>query len=151
VRSCWYRAFLEAPGGRRVQSPDELLSLCDGLTGIQRAGCVTGASLIGPADPRDQLAVCAALAARDQLDCARGTTVQNILSYPGALSVELVNDCRHLKVANACYRWLGRVIGVFSNGAFRKTGCPKLATPAGRKGCRAGVDGLDDGPLITFS
>jgi hypothetical protein len=151
VRSCWYRAFLEAPGGKRIQGPGELQALCDGLTGIQRAGCITGASLIGPADPREQLAICNALAEQDQLDCVRGAKVQNILSYPGALSVELVDDCAHLKVADQCYRWLGRVIGVFSNGKFKRTGCPKLATPAARKGCRAGVDGMDDGPLITFS
>jgi hypothetical protein len=151
VRSCWYRSFLEAGGGKRVQSPEELVALCDGLAGIQRAGCITGASLIGPADPRDQLSICSALAVSDQLDCVRGTKVQNLLSYPGELSVELVNDCGNLKAANACYRWLGRVIGVFSNGKFKQTGCPKLSTPAARKGCIAGVNGMGDGPLITFS
>jgi hypothetical protein len=43
------------------------------------------------------------------------------------------------------------VIGVFSNGAFKRTGCPKLATPAARRNCAAGVKGMDDGPLVTFS
>jgi len=151
VRSCWYRSFLEAGGGKRVQSPAELEQLCDGLAGIQRAGCVTGASLIGPADPREQLQICAALPRADQLDCVRGAKVQNILSYPGQLAVELVDGCGRLKAANACARWLGRVIGVFSNGAFKRTGCPKLATPAARRSCAAGVNGMDDGPLVTFS
>jgi hypothetical protein len=151
VRSCWYRSFLEAGGGKRVQSPQELEQLCAGLSGIQHAGCVTGASLIGPADPRDQLSICSAVPVKDQLDCVRGTKVQNILSYPAALSIELVNNCGNLKAANACYRWLGRVIGVFSNGKFKQTGCPKLSTPAARKGCAQGVDSMDDGPLITFS
>jgi hypothetical protein len=134
-----------------VQSPEELEGLCTGLTGIQRAGCITGASLVGPADPRSQLGICAALPRGDQLDCVRGTKVQNLLSYPGELSVELVDGCRRLDVANACARWLGRVIGVFSNGAFKRTGCPKLSTPAARRSCVAGVDGMDDGPLVTFS
>jgi hypothetical protein len=151
VRSCWYRSFLEAGGGKRVQSAEELEALCAGLAGIQHAGCVTGASLIGPADPRDQLSICSAVPAADQLDCVRGTKVQNLLSYPGELSVELVNDCGNLKAAGACYRWLGRVIGVFSDGKFKRTGCPKLSTPAARKGCTAGVNGMADGPLITFS
>ena len=52
--------------------------------------------------------------------------------------------------ANACYRWLGQVIGVFSNGKFQQTGCPKLSTPAARRGCAQGVDSMD-GPLVTFS
>src|SRR4051794_22506400 len=151
VRSCWYRSFLEAGGGKRVQSAEELEALCAGLAGIQHAGCVTGASLIGPADPRDQLSICAAVPVADQLDCVRGTKVQNLLSYPGELSVELVNGCGKLKAAAACYRWLGRVIGVFSDGKFKRTGCPKLSTPAARKGCTAGVNGMGDGPLITFS
>jgi hypothetical protein len=151
VRSCWYRSFLEAGGGKRVQSPAELEQLCDNLAGIQRAGCVTGASLIGPADPREQLKICAALPRADQLDCVRGAKVQNILSYPGQLAVELVDGCGRLKTANACTRWLGRVIGVFSNGAFKRTGCPKLSTPAARRSCAAGVNGMDEGPLVTFS
>ena len=151
VRSCWYRSFLEAGGGKRVQSPAELEQLCDNLAGIQRAGCVTGAALIGPADPREQLKICAALPRADQLDCVRGTKVQNILSYPGQLAIELVDGCGRLKTANACTRWLGRVIGVFSNGAFKRTGCPKLSTPAARRSCAAGVNGMDEGPLVTFS
>ena len=37
----------------------QIEELCGGLEGLQRHACVTGASVIGPPDPRNQLAVCA--------------------------------------------------------------------------------------------
>jgi hypothetical protein len=48
-----------------------------------------------------------------------------------------------------CYRWLGKVLGVVSNGEIRETGCAELARAA-RRACEAGVDSMD-GPLVTFS
>ena len=64
VRPCWYRAFVETESGKRVQSPEDIEALCGGLDGLQRQACVTGASVIGPPDPRNQLLVCNALAGR---------------------------------------------------------------------------------------
>ncbi len=61
VRPCWYRAFVETASGTRVQGPEDFEKLCGGLEGLQREACVTGASVIGPPDPRNQLLVCAAL------------------------------------------------------------------------------------------
>jgi hypothetical protein len=43
------------------------------------------------------------------------------------------------------------LVGVFSDGKFKRTGCPKRSTPAARRSCIAGVNGMGDGPLITFS
>ena len=56
---------------------------------------MTGAIVIGPPDPRNQLAVCAALEADDQdiAACIRGTKVQNLINYPAELQVELIKDC----------------------------------------------------------
>ena len=52
VRPCWYRAFVDdRPGGRRRLGM-HLDVLCDGLHGLQRAACITGAALIGRPTPR---------------------------------------------------------------------------------------------------
>ena len=80
VRPCWYRAFLEnRPAGFRVETPADIEDLCDGLDGLQREGCVTAASVIGPADPAEQLLICARLrVASDAANCVRGAKVANL-------------------------------------------------------------------------
>ena len=61
VRPCWYRAFLETrPDGFQIEAPRDLEDLCEGLEGVQREGCITGAAVIGPPDPAAQLEICAA-------------------------------------------------------------------------------------------
>ena len=58
VRPCWYRAFVDnRPAGLQVAASDDLDALCSGLEGLQRQACVTAASVIGPADPADQLRI----------------------------------------------------------------------------------------------
>ena len=56
-----------------------------GLEGLQRQACVTGASVIGPPDPRQParrlLRRCEA--DTDVVACIRGTKVQNLLNVPG--------------------------------------------------------------------
>jgi hypothetical protein len=49
-----------------------------------------------------------------------------------------------------CYRWLGKTLGVVSDGTFDTTGCPELPTAAARRACVAGVKSME-GPLVTFS
>jgi len=153
VRTCWYRAFVETTDGTITQSPQDFEELCGGLEGLQRAACVTGAIVVGPADPRAQLRLCSAL--RDGTDvsaCIRGTKVQNLLAYPDELRLQLIQDCGQFKgtMATTCYRWLGKVLGVISDGAFRTDGCPQLSPAAARRACVAGVNSMD-GPLVTFS
>ena len=47
-----YRAFLETrPDGFQIEAPRDLEDLCDGLEGVQREGCITGAAVIGPRLP----------------------------------------------------------------------------------------------------
>ena len=60
VRPCWYRAFVDdRPEGIVVDSAIHLDVLCRDLAGLQREACITGAAVIGPADPEQQLALCA--------------------------------------------------------------------------------------------
>ena len=56
VRPCWYRAFVDdRPEGIVVDSAIHLDVLCRDLDGLQREACITGAAVIGPADPEQQL------------------------------------------------------------------------------------------------
>ena len=154
VRPCWYRAFVETANGTRVESAAQFEELCGGLTGLQRHACVTGASVIGPPDPRNQLTVCASLEdVQDVEACIRGTKVQNLLNFDPQLQVDLIQDCNKTfqgAIALTCDRWLGKTLGVISDGKFKTTGCPKLPLPSARKACVAGVKSMD-GPLVTFS
>ena len=154
VRVCWYRSFVETAQGTRVESGDQLDGLCAGLAGLQRVSCITGASVIGPPDPVDQLRVCSGLdQVSDVVACIRGTKVQNLINYPAKLSVELIQQCNEIfngSLATACNRWLGKTLGVVSDGRFRTTGCPKLSTAQARRACVQGVKSME-GPLVTFS
>ncbi|RKQ91108.1 hypothetical protein C8N24_0925 [Solirubrobacter pauli] len=154
VRVCWYRSFVETAKGTRMESGAQIDEACSGLDSLQRQACVTGASVIGPPDPVNQLAVCAGLEAdSDVVACIRGTKVQNLMNYPPEMSVDLIKACNTTfrgSLAIACDRWLGKTLGVVSDGEFRTTGCPKLQTAAARKACVAGVKSME-GPLVTFS
>jgi hypothetical protein len=154
VRTCWYRAFVETrEEAGAVATPEDVERLCGGLDGLQRAACVTGAIVIGPPDPRGQLAVCDSLSVdTDIAACIRGTKVQNLINYPDDLQVELIKDCRIFggQMSLTCYRWLGKTLGVLSDGGFATKGCPELSPAAARRACVAGVKSME-GPLVTFS
>jgi hypothetical protein len=153
VRPCWYRAFIDSrPDGFQIVSAEEIDSVCEDLDGLQREACVTAASVIGPSDPAQQLALCADLP--DPLDaenCVRGTKVQNLLDAPIDTFVELIGGCRRLRGAPraACYRWLGKTLSVLTDGEFATAGCPKLRAAA-RRECEAGARSMDEA-LVTFS
>ena len=154
VRPCWYRAFVDnRPEGAPVESPEELDALCDGLGGLQRSACVTGASVIGPADPAEQLLICAGLAEpSDAESCVRGIKVQNLLEYPTSAHVDLISRCAVFIGAPraACFRWLGKTLAVLTDGKFARAGCPRLETARARQLCSAGARGME-GALVTFS
>jgi hypothetical protein len=151
VRACWYRAFLEnRPAGFRVGTPADVEDLCAGLDGLQRAGCVTAASVIGPPDPAEQLRICARLdAPSDAASCVRGAKVQNLQDAPVEAYVRLIGGCERFAVTarGACYRWLGKVLAVLTDGEFGRTGCPRVR---GRRECEAGARSMDEA-LVTFS
>jgi hypothetical protein len=154
VRPCWYRAFVDnRPEGIVVDSAEHLDVLCEGLDGLQRQACVTGAAVIGPADPAVQLELCAALDdPSDAAGCIRGTKTQNLLGSPASDFVRLIGRCERFAGAtrSGCYRWLGKAIAVLTDGAFEQTGCPKLAAPDARRSCVAGARTMEDA-LVTFS
>lgn len=154
VRPCWYRAFVDnRPEGIVIDSPEHLDVLCEGLDGLQREACVTGAAVIGPADPAVQLELCAGLNdPADAAGCIRGTKTQNLLGRPVSDFVRLIARCELFAGATraGCYRWLGKAIAVLTDGAFEQTGCPKLAGADARRNCRAGARTMEDA-LVTFS
>jgi hypothetical protein len=154
VRPCWYRAFLEnRPAGFRVETPADITDLCDGLAGLQRGGCVTAASVIGPPDPAEQLEICRRLRnPSDAANCVRGTKVPNLQDAPAETHVRLVGGCERFApaVRGACYRWLGKTLSVLTDGEFGRTGCPQLAGARARRECEAGARSMDEA-LVTFS
>jgi hypothetical protein len=154
VRACWYRAWIEnRPATFEVRAPEDLDALCRGLAGLQRSGCITGASVIGPPDPADQLRLCARLAsAADAESCVRGTKVQHLLRRPPRALVRLVDGCARFAAPtrDACHRWLGRVAAVLTDGAFARDGCPRLRDAPARRACAAGAAAMGEA-LETFS
>jgi hypothetical protein len=153
VRPCWYRAFLEnRPAGFRVASASDIDDLCDGIEGLQREGCVTAASLIGPPDPAEQLRICARMrSVTDSASCVRGTKVQNLQDAPTEAYVRLIGGCERFKPAprGACYRWLGKTLAVLTDGEFERAGCTQLESGP-RRECEAGARAMEDA-LVTFS
>jgi hypothetical protein len=154
VRPCWYRAFLETrPEGFVVEAAEDLDDLCEDLDGVQRSGCITGASVIGPSDPFAQLRLCAALeAAGDAVSCVRGTKAQNLLDARPGTFVRLIEGCSSFAPAarGGCYQWLGKAITVVTDGRFGRTGCPRLGAADARRWCAEGARTIDEA-LVTFS
>jgi hypothetical protein len=154
VRPCWYRVFLEnRAAGFELETPRDLEDLCDGLEGVQRAGCITAGALIGPPDPAAQLRICARLgAASDSESCVRGTKVQNLRGAATREYVALIEGCGRFAAdaRAACYRWLGKALAVITDGRFERSGCPRIADSDARRHCREGARQMD-GALVTFS
>ena len=76
-RPCWYRFFWERMPDASVETSKDFLDLCRGLEGLQRAGCIGGASLLvaGRRGPVEHAQLCATLSGSDTLDCLRGINV----------------------------------------------------------------------------
>jgi hypothetical protein len=154
VRPCWYRAFLEnRTEGFQLDTPEDLESLCAGLRGLQRSGCITAASLIGPPDPAAQLEMCADLGdPADAAACVRGTKVQNLLEASTDVYVRLIGRCERFAAPTraACYRWLGKALAVVTDGEFGREGCARLRGAEARRECKEGASRVEDA-LVTFS
>jgi hypothetical protein len=154
VRPCWYRSFLENRNeGFELEAPEDLESLCEGLDGVQRGGCITAASLIGPPDPAAQLDICARLGdPTDASDCVRGTKVQNLLDAPTGAYLRLIERCERFAggARAACYRWLGKALAVVTDGGFGREGCPRLRPARARQQCEEGARRMEEA-LVTFS
>jgi len=140
VRPCWYRYFLERPIGLPIRDAADLQRTCRGLRGIQRFGCISGATLELSSDPFEQLHACRQLRGLDARACVRGVADQALAGEPQR-QLELIRMCR----TTDCYAWLGRTLAVVTNGRFR---CGALAR--GRSACEAGASRMR-AALVTFS
>jgi hypothetical protein len=151
VRPCWFRYFLELPPKRLPANAAGVRSLCHGLAGVQRVGCISAASLITSADPFRQLSICARLNRPDSVSCLYGISVQNLSDARGARRVALIDRCGRLvhRARGACYTWLGTGLTIVTNGRFRERGCPFIV-PGGRSPCLAGARRTNEA-LVTFS
>jgi hypothetical protein len=152
VRPCWYRAFIDDRPDEPIASAADILALCDGLAGLQRQACITAASVVGPPDPRVQLSFCTELDGEDAVSCIRGTKVQNLIVSPPEDHVALIRGCDGFAAETrlACYRWLGTVLAVLTDGEFEQYGCKSLADGPARRACLRGAGEIDE-PLVTFS
>jgi hypothetical protein len=148
--ACWYRYWIEQAPGPVVLDATDLLGLCRGLEGRQRAGCVAGGAKAVYDTPVAQTRLCAKLRAADALACLRGVENQE---YAGHLRRELAlfRECARMPLGarSGCAAWFGRTFNVVSNGRFLVEGCPRLA-PAARAACRAGARRWLE-PLVSFS
>jgi hypothetical protein len=140
VRPCWYRYFLERPIGLPIRDAADLRRTCRGLQGIQRFGCISGATLELSSDPFEQIHVCRRLRGPDARACVRGVADQALAGEP-ARQLALIRLCGTAD----CYAWLGRTLAVVTNGSFR---CAALVR--GRSACEAGAARIG-AALVTFS
>jgi hypothetical protein len=151
VRACWYRAFMESPPNRALNTSTDVVAVCAGLSALQRKGCITGASAIFESGrPDRQVRGCATLAPTDRIPCARGVATQDLMTKPTAAQVRLVRLCdRFGAQRSGCVAWLAKALNVDTNGVFLTKGCPALSA-ADRRACRLGAASWR-GPLETFS
>jgi hypothetical protein len=152
-RPCWYRYFWERRQSATAQRSEDVVRLCKGIEGEQRAGCIGGASLLLARvhDPAYHAHLCGELSAVDALNCLRGVNVP-VLAGDRYEQLRLIRECAdHPKATrNGCYSWFGRTLNVVTNGKFESGGCRKLGTADARAACVAGARKYDE-PLGTFS
>ncbi len=152
VRQCWYRAFVDNRPPGAIQSGRDVDQLCQALQGLQREGCITAATVIGPADPNSQFSLCYGFNGKEALACVRGLKLQNLLGASNEEYAAVLDRCGALQeeVRLDCYRWLGKTVAVLTDGGFETDGCPLLEDPRAREACAEGARTMDE-PLVTFS
>jgi len=147
--ACWYRYWIEQAPGPIIVEPGDLLRLCRGLTGAQRAGCIAGAGKDVYDTPVAQARLCARLAAAaDALACLRGVANQEYAGQPRR-ELALFRDCARMPAGarTGCAEWLGKTFNVLENGRFLRSGCPHVRLAAA---CARGARSWTE-PLVTFS
>jgi hypothetical protein len=147
---CWYRYFLEQVPAPAISTGADVERTCRGLGGLQRRGCVAGASLELQQPPLQQTRLCGRLPAADAVPCLRGVGVQATTGRPAAQRA-LLAACRRFPAAarSGCVSWFGLTLQLVTDGRFLVDGCPHL--PAGdRAACVAGARRAH-GPIVTFS
>ena len=152
VRQCWYRAFVDNRPATTIDGAAAVQRLCQGLEGLQLEGCITAATVIGPADPRAQFALCYGFQGSAALACVRGLKLQNLLGASNELYASVLERCASLQEAVRldCYRWLGKAAAVLTDGKFETGGCRLLERKDAERACVEGARSME-GPLVTFS
>jgi hypothetical protein len=152
-RPCWYRYFWEREAAMRVYTADDVLAACDDLEGLERAGCVGGASLLvsRERDPVDHARVCTELSGTDTYNCLRGVNVP-ALDGKSFEQLRLLNTCGGLpsETRSWCFNWISRTLSVVTDGAFAKGACAQLDDERDRVSCTVGSKRTSR-PLRTFS
>ena len=150
VRACWFRFFLENPPAHRITIADGIRRLCRRLSGLQRSGCISAASLIVSSDPFEQIDVCRQLAGTDIVDCVRALAVQAVVGKPRQ-QMRLIRTCSEVakSARPGCFAWLGRTLSIVTNGTFRAS-CSTFRLRGRREACAAGAQ-RTEAPLVTFS
>lgn len=152
-RPCWYRYFWERKASTRVYAVGDILGLCTSTKETQRAGCVSGASLLvsRERDPVDHARVCSELTGTDTYNCLRGVNVP-ALAGRRFEQLRLIRTCGDLPTETRwwCYAWFGRTLAVLTDGAFQTAGCAQLEPEHARVSCSAGGARMGR-PLRTFS
>jgi hypothetical protein len=152
-RPCWYRYFWEREASERVYTAEDILAACKDPQGLERAGCLGGASLLvsRERDPVDHARVCTELSGTDTYNCLRGV---NIPALDGKRfeQLRLLNICGDLPgdTRSWCFNWVSRTLSVVTDGAFAKRACAQLADARDRTSCLVGSRRTSR-PLRTFS
>jgi hypothetical protein len=78
--------------------------------------------------------------------------VQNLIASPPEELVALVRRSDGFPGVTRveCYRWLGKVSAVLTDGAFEQFGCRAVPDTRSRRACVQGTRQIDE-PLVTFS
>jgi hypothetical protein len=152
VRGCWYRALLERPPAKPIESKRDVMKECKGLTGLQRSGCVIASVVVAADDPFTEMDICVSMRRPAAADCVRGVRVADLNESPLSEQLRLIRRCAHVwhGAQNACYRWMGTALNVVTDGKFADDGCSELMFDATKRACKDGADSYD-GPLETFS
>jgi hypothetical protein len=149
--ACWYRYWIEQAPGPVILNVHDLLALCRGLVGVQRAGCIAGAGKDFYDTPVAQARLCASLrAAADALACVRGVANQAFAGQPRR-EVALFRVCARMPAGAraGCAAWFGQTFNVLENGRFLAHGCTDVSVSF-RAACAAGARRWGE-PLVTFS
>jgi hypothetical protein len=142
VRVCWYPAFLVRPPATPLGGPADAARACTGLSGIQRFGCITAATVAASApDAHEQLASCSYFHGSDVAACVRSVGAETLAKKPLRAQVGLVDACKRFGAAterDACAAWLAKSLTVATDGRFAEEGCSRVLW-AERPACRAGA------------
>jgi hypothetical protein len=153
VRPCWFRYFWERDPSTHVRKASDIDRLCRGVEGLQRAGCVGGASLLmsRELEPVDHARTCGTLEGADTLNCLRGVNVP-LLTDNRFGQLALIRTCSGMPRSTryGCFSWFGRTLAVVTDGGFRRNGCPRLTPRHAEISCVAGAARLGRA-LRTFS